>query len=111
MPPSPKQLRFVEEYCLDHNASRAPREAGYAAASAKVTGCRLLTNANVAQAIREREAEAAQRLELDRQRVIQELQTAIELARIQADPAAMIRGWVEIAKMCGYYAPERRQVE
>ena len=71
----------------------------------------MLTNANVARAIQEWEAEAARRLELDRQRVVQELQAAIELGRIQADLAAMIRGWVETAKMCGFYAPERKQVE
>jgi phage terminase small subunit len=43
--------------------------------------------------------------------VIQKLQEAIEIARIKADPAAMIRGWVEVAKMCGLYAPVRRHVE
>ena len=33
------------------------------------------------------------------------------MAREQQDPAAMIAGWREIAKLCGYYAPERRRIE
>jgi phage terminase small subunit len=108
---SPKQLAFVEQYVLDHNAARAARAAGYSAASAHVTGCRLLRVPKVAEAIREREEVAARRLELDRQKVIQRLQEAIELAKIKADPAAMIRGWVEIDKMCGLYEPVRTRVE
>lgn len=109
--PSPKQLRFVEEYVLDHNATRAARAAGYAAASAHVTGCRLLRIPKVAEAIQAREAEAARRLELDRQAVLQRLQEAAEMARIKADTMAMIAAWREIGRMCGYYAPERTNVE
>ena len=44
-------------------------------------------------------------------RVIAELRAAIELARVQGNPAAQIAGWREIAKLCGYYAPERRQID
>ncbi len=46
-----------------------------------------------------------------RAEVLEGFQEAIELARLRADPSAMIAGWREIAKMCGYYAPERKQVE
>ena len=68
MPLSSKQRRFVQEYMVDHNASRAARQAGYGEKSAKVTGCRLLTNANVAEAIRAEEKATALRLELRRDR-------------------------------------------
>jgi Terminase small subunit len=73
-----------------------------------VTGCRLLRNPKVAEAIRARRGETERRLEMDRQKVLQRLQEAIEMARMKGDPGAMIRGWVEIAKMCGYYARCRR---
>ncbi len=42
--------------------------------------------------------------------VLEGFQEAIELARLRGDPSAMIAGWREIAKMHGYYAPERKQV-
>jgi hypothetical protein len=50
-------------------------------------------------------------LELDRQRVLAGLMEAVETARAQADPHALIRAWAEIGKMCGFYAPERKTVE
>jgi phage terminase small subunit len=46
-----------------------------------------------------------------RAKVLEELQAAIEVARLKDDPMAMIAGWREIAKICGYYAPERRKLE
>ena len=58
----------------------------------------------------EHEAAAERSLGLCKERLIAELQTAIELAREQGNPAAQIAGWREIGKMCGYYAPERRQI-
>ena len=36
---------------------------------------------------------------------------AIDIARAKSDPAGIVAGWREIAKMCGFYAPERKQVE
>jgi len=53
----------------------------------------------------------SQRLGLDRQAVIQGLLEAVQMAREQANPAAMISGYVSLGKMLGLFAPERRQVE
>ena len=36
---------------------------------------------------------------------------AIDMARIQADPANMINGADKVAKMMGYYAPETKRIE
>ena len=44
---NPKQLRFVDEYMKDRNGTQAAIRAGYSLKSAKVTACRVLTNANV----------------------------------------------------------------
>jgi len=41
---TPKQIRFVDEYLVDFNASRAAIAAGYSSSGAKVQGSRLLTN-------------------------------------------------------------------
>jgi hypothetical protein len=50
-------------------------------------------------------------LAVTREKVLEELQAAIEVARLKGDPMAMIRGWAEIGKLIGAYAPERRKVE
>lgn len=35
---------------------------------------------------------------------------AINMAKLISDPTAMIRGWVEIGKILGHYAPEVREI-
>ena len=54
-----KQQRFVEEYCIDFNASGAARRAGYAESSAGVEGHRLLKNAKIMGLISKRLEELA----------------------------------------------------
>jgi len=108
---TPKQRRFVAEYAVDGNAASAARRAGYSPRSARVNGPRLLTNAAVREALQASQREIASRLELDRQRVLAGLMEAVETARAQADPHALIRAWSEIGKMLGFYQPEVRRVE
>lgn len=48
---------------------------------------------------------------LDRDRVIQELLAAVEVARTKGDASAMIAGWREIGRMLGFYEPEVRRID
>ena len=59
---------------------------------------------------REKEAYAAS-VGMTRQRVMEGLLEAVEMAKIQADPTAMIAGWREVGKMCGYYEPVKKQID
>jgi phage terminase small subunit len=106
-----KQRRFAEEYALDHNGAAAAVRAGYAPISAKVTAARLLTKANVRAVVTAHEVRAAERLEVTREQVLAELQEAVRLARLKQDPVSMVAAWREVAKMCGFYAPIRQQIE
>lgn len=54
-----KQQAFVTEYLACWNASEAARRAGYSEASARVTGHRLLTDANISEEIQRRVSEKA----------------------------------------------------
>jgi phage terminase small subunit len=108
---TPRQRSFAEQYVLDHNGAAAAVRAGYAAHSARITASQLLTKPNVRELVAEHEEAAAERLAVTKERVIAELEAAIEIARQKADPMAMIRGWAEIAKLIGAYAPERTKVE
>lgn len=100
---SARQQRFVKHYVRLGNASHAAREAGYAQAGARVTACRLLANPNVLTAVLAERRRYEQDLGITRERVISELRSAIELAGAQGNAPAMISGWREIAKICGYY--------
>lgn len=58
----------------------------------------------------EKEAYAAA-VGMTRQTVMEGLLEAVEMAKIQADPTAMIAGWREVGKMCGYYEPVKKQID
>jgi len=107
----PRQSQFVAKYALSRNATSAAIKAGYSPRTARQTGSDLLSNPYIRSLVAEQEQAAAERLAVTRERVLAELEKAIDVAREQRNPAAMIAGWREIAKMCGYYAPERRQIE
>lgn len=68
-----KQQRFIAEYLVDLNATQAAIRAGYKKQSAKVTGCRLLTKANIKAAIEARRRTLADKTEVTQERVITEL--------------------------------------
>lgn len=48
---------------------------------------------------------------LKRLDVIEGIMESIDMARMMSDPQAMIKGWTEIAKILGHYAPEVKRVE
>ena len=107
---TPRQERFVQEYLIDRNGAAAAVRAGYSPRTSRQIAHKLLTKADVAAAVRQGEAQLAAEAQLAREEVLRGLLAAIDMARVQGDPAAMIAGWREIGRMCGYYAPERKQI-
>ena len=106
-----RQARFVQEYLIDRNGAAAAIRAGYSPRTARQIAYEILTRPDVAEAVGQGEARLAAEAELSRAATLKGFQEAIEIARLRSDPSAMIAGWREIAKMCGYYAPERKQVQ
>ncbi len=102
-----RQGKFVEHYALCGNAAEAARLAGYSARSARVTGPETLSNPAVKQALAARQRVFQQELAVTKGGVISGLLSAIEMGREQQNPAAMIAGFVQIAKLCGFYEPEK----
>ncbi len=56
---TPKQRRFVNEYCVDENATQAYIRAGYAQEGAGQSAHKLLKSAEIQEAIKERQEELA----------------------------------------------------
>jgi len=54
-----KQRRFVEEYCVDFNATQAAIRAGYSEKTAHVAGSRNMSDPEIAAAVQERLDELA----------------------------------------------------
>jgi len=72
-PLSPKQARFVEEYLVDLNATQAAIRAGYSRKTAEVQGCRLLRNAQIAEAVTTAQTKRSERLEITLDKWLREL--------------------------------------
>ena len=72
-PRTPRQRRFVEEYLVDLNATRAAKRAGYSAKSATGRGSKLLRNPAVAAAIEKAQEKRAARTRVSADRVVTEI--------------------------------------
>ena len=68
----PKQQRFVLEYLIDLNATQAALRAGYAKTTAEKQASRLLGIVGVQEAISQRQADLATKLEITTERVAKE---------------------------------------
>ena len=68
-----RQTRFVQEYLIDPNATRAARRSGYSAKSARFIGAENLTKLNIAAAIATAQAERAERLRVTADEVMLQL--------------------------------------
>lgn len=108
---SARQEKFVEHYAVCGNAAEAARLAGYSPKTARVIGPECLSKPAVKTALAARQRVFREELRVTKDDVIAGLLSAIQLAREQHNPAAMIGGLVQIAKMCGLYEPQVSRVE
>jgi hypothetical protein len=105
-----EKQRIAAKYMAEgRGAAVAARMAGFALPES--IGRRLTIDEDFQAAVMflRRQAEAAGAI--TRKRVMDGFVEAIDMARLQADPTGMISGWREIAKMCGYYAPEVKKID
>ena len=103
------QAAFVDATLLGKNAEKAAAIAGYARPDASVG--RIVKSEAVQAALREARDELSSAAQISRADVLDGFMEAINLARLSADPQAMIKGWTEVGKMLGYYAPEVKKLE
>ena len=68
-----RQARFVAEYLIDLNATKAAIRAGYSKKTAYSQGQRLLKNVEVASQVADKTGKRLDRLEISADRVLQEL--------------------------------------
>jgi DNA-binding CsgD family transcriptional regulator len=68
------------------------------------------TSHDVQGYIEDHRREISNATQLKRADMIAGMMEAIDVARLAADPGSMIRGWSEIGKALGFYAPEKVEV-
>lgn len=104
------QRQFVNN--LVHNRmsnTGAARAAGFA--SPNVVAPRLVKMPKIQQAIAVARQEYAVASGMTKKKVIDGFVEAIDMARIKADPIAMVSGWREIGRLCGFYEPTKSKIE
>lgn len=80
-----KQRRFVEEYLIDYNGTRAAKTAGYAESSAHVTASQLLTNPKISGAVAQGLAAQINRTQLTADTVLAGLWREMKFAEFSRD--------------------------
>jgi phage terminase small subunit len=111
LPFTTRQVGFIQEFLACGNATASAVKAGFSPKGASVAGSRMLRNVRVQNAIQARQAADATRLSIQREDVLAALLEAVNQARVQANPMAMISGLREIGRMMGFYAPEGFKVD
>ena len=70
---TPKQMRFVDEYLVDLNATQAAIRAGYSTKTAAFIGAQNLKKLQIAEEISRRQKDLQRRTEVTQDRVVKEL--------------------------------------
>ena len=99
-----KQERFVAEYLVDLNATRAAIRAGYSEKTAAEQASRLLTNVKVQQAVSDAQNRVAEKAEwsaADRLRMLADIAERTK----SSDPRVAVSAIAEANKMQGSHSP------
>lgn len=103
------QATYVEGVLNNDPEWKAAQDAGYARPTLAPND--INKSVAVQEALRAARDELSSAAQLSRADVIDGFMEAINMARLAADPTAMIRGWTEVGKMLGHYAPEVKKIE
>lgn len=67
---TPKQMRFIDEYFIDFNGTKAAIRAGYPAKSARSTASRMLTKAHIQAEIQARMRERSEQTKIQKEELV-----------------------------------------
>jgi hypothetical protein len=105
-----REKKFALFVAEGKSATKATQLAGYSTKGSGTQTDRLLQRPDVINAVHHLQRRYEESIVASRKMVLEGFLEAIEQARLQADPAVQIAGWREVGKMCGYYAPEVKEV-
>ena len=102
--PTPKQAAFVEATLKGLSATAAAAAAGASSPQSMVSSATVKQQLSVARSW------LTDTTQITRLNTIEGIIDGIEMARMIGDPGNVIKGWSEVAKILGYYAPEVKQI-
>ena len=98
-----KQMRFVDEYLIDGNATRAAKSAGYSERTAEQTASRLLKIPKVADAIKAGQQEISERCKVTQDDVIEGLLSEAKQMGEGSSHSARVTAWTQLGKHLGMF--------
>ena len=104
-PLTTQQRLFVQHWAKGETIPNAMARAGYN--DQPSYGYRMAKMPNILALYNEEKAKYEEAAQMTRQRVMDGLLEAVEMAKLMAEPATMVSGWREIGKMCGYFEPKK----
>ena len=104
------QRQFVVNL-VDHRMTQTAAARAAGAAQPGSAAYEWMRHPKIERAIAKERLEYAKASAMTKQKVIEGFSEAINLARIKADPIAMVAGWREIGKMCGFYEATKAKIE
>ena len=109
---SQKERLFATLLAEGKRADTASLLAGYKDQTGRGKyGYELAQKPRILEYARKLRAKNEQMMDMSRKRVMDGFIEAIEQAKLMSEPMSQISGWREIAKMCGYYAPEVKKID
>lgn len=105
-----RQAAFVDATLLGKDRFDAARAAGIVRDGLPEPSA-VEKSVNVQRALAEARSELSSAAQISRADVIDGIMEGINMARLAADPATMIKGWTEVGKILGHYAPEVKKLE
>lgn len=108
-PLTDKQKLFIKHWAAGDSILGAAYQAGYS--DSGQMAYRMVHDPAILKLYNEEKKKYEASVGMTRERVMNGLVEAIDMARTMADPNAMVAGWREVGKMCGYYAPVSVKVD
>lgn len=108
-PLTTQQKLFVKHWAAGETIPNAMARAGYN--DQPSYGYRMAKMPNVLALYNEEKAKYEQAGQMTRQKVMDGLLEAAEMAKLLAEPATMVSAWREVGKMCGYYEPKKVSID
>lgn len=102
-----KQELFVEAKMHGLNDTQAARASGQTPNS----GFNIMKSSTIREQLAAARRWLTDTTQIKRLDVIEGVIDGIEMARMQGDAANVIKGWCEVGKILGHYAPEVKRIE
>ena len=108
-PLTEKQRLFVQFWAEGDSIQSSSRRAGYNDGAA--IAYRMVKMPNILALKAELSAKYEEASSMTRQKVMDGLMEAVDMAKLMSEPATMVSGWKTIGQMCGYFAPVEHRMK